>query len=88
MINVLHVALFQVWNSVDPSRTSEYASAIPRLMMNSNLACFTTACIASMLKYVSKKLIGCIKTPTQDECMSQYKTIGIFFSINVAFNSH
>lgn len=35
-----------VWSTVDPNRVKQVGAMLPRVYMNTNLACFLTACVA------------------------------------------
>jgi len=38
-----------VWNAVCPSKTAEMANQLPRVIINANISCFITACIAALM---------------------------------------
>jgi len=38
-----------VWNSVCPCKTAEMANQLPRVIINANISCFITACIAALM---------------------------------------
>jgi len=38
-----------VWNAVCPQKTAEMANQLPRVIINANISCFITACIAALM---------------------------------------
>jgi len=38
-----------VWNAVCPVKTAEMANQLPRVIINANISCFITACIAALM---------------------------------------
>ena len=49
--------LVGVWKSVDSAKMKEVSRQIPRIMLNANLACYITACIAGICLSVNSTIM-------------------------------